>query len=131
MQNGIALVTLVVRVDVNQLLSWSDANFQSGLGNVINVIARMLHGQDESGGLVIRDLMLHLLRKAGEAVLPVLLDLLEALLGRMRTAKTASFLQVRRSFILVSFFAESRSPESCHPLRIPYTKSTRHHSRSR
>ncbi|ETW86593.1 hypothetical protein HETIRDRAFT_456575 [Heterobasidion irregulare TC 32-1] len=93
LQNGIALVTLVVRVDVNQLLSWSDANFQSGLGNVINVIARMLHGQDESGGLVIGDLILHLLRKAGEAVLPVLLDLLEALLGRMRTAKTASFLQ--------------------------------------
>ena len=101
MQNGIALVTLVVRVDVNQLLSWSDANFQSGLGNVINVIARMLHGQDESGGLVIGDLIIHLLRKAGEAVLPVLLDLLEALLGRMRTAKTASFLQVRRSFALV------------------------------
>ncbi|THH14476.1 hypothetical protein EW146_g5852 [Bondarzewia mesenterica] len=93
LQNGISLITLVIRKDVDQLLTWSDANRQSGLGNVLTVIAKMLQSQDESGGLVIGDLIIHLLRKAGDAVLPVLPDLLEAMLGRMRTAKTASFLQ--------------------------------------
>ena len=44
---------------------------------------------------MIGDLIIHLLRRAGEAVLPVLPQLLEAMVGRMRTAKTATFLQVR------------------------------------
>ncbi|KAI0066668.1 ARM repeat-containing protein [Artomyces pyxidatus] len=93
LQNGVSLLTLVVRKDVNQLLSWADANGQSGLENVLAVIAKLLRNQDESGGLVIGDLIIHLLRRAGDAVLPVLPGLLEAMLGRLRTAKTATFLQ--------------------------------------
>jgi hypothetical protein len=55
----------------------------------------MLESQDESGGLQIGDLIIHLLRQAGEAVLPVLSQLLQAMISRMKTAKTATFLQVR------------------------------------
>ena len=55
----------------------------------------MLQSRDESGGLQIGDLIIHLLRRAGEAVLPVLPQLLQAMVSRMRTAKTATFLQVR------------------------------------
>jgi hypothetical protein len=83
----------VVRKDVGQLLSWTHPDGQSGLVHVLTVIARLLQSQDESGGLVIGDLIIHLFRRAGESVLPVLPDLLQAMLVRMQTAQTASFLQ--------------------------------------
>jgi importin-9 len=86
-------LTLVVRKDVGQLLSWTHADGQTGLVHVLNVIARLLQNQDESGGLVIGDLIIHLFRRAGESVLPVLPDLLQAMLVRMQTAQTATFLQ--------------------------------------
>ncbi len=87
------LLTLVVRKDVGQLLPWTHPDGQSGLLHVFAVIARLLQNQDESGGLVIGDLIIHLFRRAGESVLPVLPDLLQAMLVRMRTAQTATFLQ--------------------------------------
>ncbi|KAH9962326.1 ARM repeat-containing protein [Russula compacta] len=93
LQNGTLLLTLVVRKDVGQLLSWTHADGRSGLVHVLTVIARLLQSQDESGGLVIGDLIIHLFRRAGESVLPVLPDLLQAMLVRMQTAQTASFLQ--------------------------------------
>jgi len=52
-----------------------------------------LQNEDESGGLVIGDLIIHLLRRAGESILPVLPELLQAMVGRMTSAKTATFLQ--------------------------------------
>ena len=94
MQNGVVCLTLVIRKDCNQLLSWSDANGQSGLDNVLKLVAKLLQNEDESGGLVIGDLIIHLLRRAGESVLPVLPELLQAMVGRMTSAKTATFLQV-------------------------------------
>ena len=90
-----ALLTIIVRKDIKQLLDWSDANQQSGIVNVLAVIARLLSSEDESGGLVIGDLIIHLLRRADDAILPVLPELLQAMLRRMVSAKTASFLQVR------------------------------------
>lgn len=57
-------------------------------------MAKLLQNEDESGGLVIGDLIIHLLRRAGESVLPVLPELLKAMVGRMTSAKTATFLQV-------------------------------------
>ncbi|KII94307.1 hypothetical protein PLICRDRAFT_50286 [Plicaturopsis crispa FD-325 SS-3] len=93
LQNGVTCLTLIIRKDCNQLLSWADSNGQTGLQNVLALIARLLESQDESGGLVIGDLIIHLLRRAGEAVLPVLPDLLRAMVGRMTSAKTATFLQ--------------------------------------
>ncbi|KAF8262244.1 armadillo-type protein [Lactarius quietus] len=93
LQNGVLLLTLVVRKDVSQLLSWTHADGQSGLLHVFTVIARLLQNQDESGGLVIGDLIIHLFRRAGDGVLPVLPDLLQAMLVRMQTAQTATFLQ--------------------------------------
>jgi hypothetical protein len=43
--------------------------------HVLTVIARLLQGQDESGILVIGDLIIHLFRCAGESMLPILPDL--------------------------------------------------------
>ncbi|KAF5384768.1 hypothetical protein D9615_001050 [Tricholomella constricta] len=93
LQHGISCLTVVIRKDCNQLLSWSDPSGRSGLDYVLTLIAKTLESQDESGGLFIGDLIIHLLRRVGESVLPVLPQLLQAMVSRMVTAKTATFLQ--------------------------------------
>ncbi|KAF9225273.1 ARM repeat-containing protein [Gyrodon lividus] len=93
LQNGVVCLTLIVRKDCSQILSWSDPSGQSGLGHILKLIAELLQNEDESGGLVIGDLIIHVLRRASESVLPVLPELLHAMVERMLTAKTATFLQ--------------------------------------
>ncbi|KAI0082121.1 ARM repeat-containing protein [Panus rudis PR-1116 ss-1] len=93
-QSGISLITVIIRKSFERLRTWTDpANGQNGLDDVLAVIAKQLQGEDESGGLFVGDLIIHLLRKAGDAVVPVLPGLLQALVGRMPTAKTATFIQ--------------------------------------
>ena len=89
-----SLLTQIVRKDIAQIVGWTGGDGQNGLAHVLAVIARLLQNQDESGGLVIGDLIIHVLRRAGDAVLPVLPELLRAMLARMRNAETATFLQV-------------------------------------
>ncbi|KAG1779599.1 armadillo-type protein [Suillus placidus] len=93
LQNGMACLALIVRKDCRQILEWRDPSGQSGLDHILKVIAKLLQNDDESGGLVIGDLIIHLLRRAGEAVLPVLPELLQAMVLRMLSAKTATFIQ--------------------------------------
>ncbi|KAF8498357.1 ARM repeat-containing protein [Gautieria morchelliformis] len=94
LENGIVLFTLIVRKDPAQLLAWSDGIGQTGLSNVLNLIARLLSpSESESGGLVIGDLIIHILRNTGDAVLPVLPDLMKAMANRMASAKTIGLLQ--------------------------------------
>ncbi|CCL98539.1 uncharacterized protein FIBRA_00538 [Fibroporia radiculosa] len=93
-QNGILCLTLIIRKDFGQLQSWTDPTTgQAGLDSVLAVIAKQMRSQDESGGLAMGDMIIHLFRKAGEAVVPILPDLLQAMLGRMISAKTATFIQ--------------------------------------
>ncbi|KAF8554336.1 ARM repeat-containing protein [Imleria badia] len=93
LQNGVVCLTLIVRKDCSQVLSWHDPSGQSGLGHILKLIAKLLRNEDESGGLVIGDLIIHVLRRAGDSVLPVLPELLHAMVERMLIAKTATFLQ--------------------------------------
>ena len=107
-------LTHIVRKDINQLIAWSDpATGQSGLDGVLQVIAKQLQGEDESGSLFIGDLIIHLLRRAGEAILPVLPQLLEAMVRRMRSAKTATFLQVRLVPVQCYVLGLEDSPNEC------------------
>ncbi|THH01586.1 hypothetical protein EW145_g6890 [Phellinidium pouzarii] len=91
--NGVVCLTWIVRKDLNQLLSWQDASGQNGADKVLAVIAKLLDNEDESGGLVIGDLIIHFLRRASPTVVTVLPELLQAMVRRMVTAKTATFVQ--------------------------------------
>ncbi|KAG6885829.1 hypothetical protein C0993_009221 [Termitomyces sp. T159_Od127] len=93
LQNGISCLTAIILKDPHQLLSWNDGSCRSGLDYTLSLIAKTLENQEEFGGLVIGELIIHLLRKAGESVLPILPQLLQAMVGRMTSAKTATFLQ--------------------------------------
>ncbi|KAG9100077.1 hypothetical protein FS749_016346 [Ceratobasidium sp. UAMH 11750] len=93
-QNGVECLTLIVRKDHSQLAQWHDSNGRSGFENVLSFLARLLQrDQNESGGLVVGDLIIHLFRRAGEQIGPVLPELLQAMVARIESAKTASFLQ--------------------------------------
>lgn len=109
-QNGIACLTLLCRRDINQVLSWSDESGRSGLDNVLQLVAKLLQSPDESGGLVIGDLIIHMIRRAGDAVLPVLPQMLQSMVGRMVTAKTVTFIQV---YSLSLCFFVLNETESC------------------
>lgn len=93
-QSGIECLTLIVRKDHAQLAQWHDSNGRSGFDNLLSFLARLLQrDQNESGGLVIGDLIIHLFRRAGDQIGPVLPELLQAMVTRIDSAKTATFLQ--------------------------------------
>ncbi|KAF8727515.1 ARM repeat-containing protein, partial [Rhizoctonia solani] len=93
-QNGIECLTLIVRKDHGQLTQWHDSTGRSGFDNVLSFLARLLQrDQNESGGLVVGDLIIHLFRRSGEQIGPVLPELLQAMVTRIDSAKTATFLQ--------------------------------------
>lgn len=72
-----------------------DAHGTGAVEAMLKVVARLLApSESESGGLAIGDLVIALLRKAGDQVLPVLPELLRAMVTRLAAAKTASFSQV-------------------------------------
>ncbi|BGP06448.1 hypothetical protein JCM10049v2_002270 [Rhodotorula toruloides] len=93
-QTGLDVVTTVIRKDVDQLLNWRSASGQSGLELVLAQVAKLLQpSESEAGGLFVGDLVIHLVRKAGAAIGPVLPDLLRAFVTRLATAETAMFTQ--------------------------------------
>lgn len=93
-QNGVACLTALVKKDSGQVLAWSDGAGQGGLDYILRILGKLLQSADESGGLNVGELIITIFRKAGNAVLPVLPELLQAMITRMTTARTASFLQV-------------------------------------
>lgn len=74
----------------------TDPNGASAITSMLAIVAKLLQQNDdsESGGLAVGDLLIALLRKAPQAILSVLPDLLTALANRLVNVKTATFAQV-------------------------------------
>ncbi|KAJ9105109.1 hypothetical protein QFC20_004396 [Naganishia adeliensis] len=83
-----------IRKDANALLQWRDDQGRLGLDRMLQLLSQLLQpSSSESGALYIGDLILHLLRNAGEHLSAVLPALLKALVERLLTAKTTMFTQ--------------------------------------
>ncbi|GAA6059323.1 hypothetical protein JCM10212_005903 [Sporobolomyces blumeae] len=109
-QSGLNVITTVIRKDVDQLLHWRSATGPSGLELVLAQVAKQLQPSDsEAGGLFVGDLVIHLLRKAGPAIGPVLPDLLKAFINRLATAQTAMFTQ---SMVLPFAYVIQQQPDT-------------------
>jgi hypothetical protein len=77
------------------LICRRDEQGQTGLDRMLQLLSQLLQpSSSESGALFIGDLILHLLRNAGEYLSSVLPALLKALVERLLTAKTTTFTQV-------------------------------------
>lgn len=94
-QIGTQCLTLMVRKGCDQLLAWKDRSGRDGLHTVLSFIARLLSPtENESSGLLVGDLIVHLLRNSGPSILPLLPEMLQAMIIRLTTAKTGTFIQV-------------------------------------
>lgn len=93
-QRGMLHLTYIVRKDCDKLIQWHDADGTNGIARIFGLLGRFLAPTfSESGGLFVGDLVMHLFRKAGSAIAPVLGDLLQAMVNRLATAQTESFIQ--------------------------------------
>jgi hypothetical protein len=110
-QHGMIHLTLIVRKDCDKLVQWSastivseiaadtaarhDETGANGIASIFSLLARFLAPTfSESGGIFVGELIMHLFRKAGPSIAPVLPDLLQAVVQRLSTAKLPSFIQV-------------------------------------
>jgi hypothetical protein len=93
-QHGMIHLTLVVRKDCDKLIQWHDAEGHNGIARIFGLLGRFLAPTfSETGGIFVGDLIMHLFRKAGPAIAPVLGDLLRAVVNRLSTALLPSFIQ--------------------------------------
>jgi len=73
----------------------TDANGKTGLDYIIQFIARLLQPAEEEGAaLFVGTLIVKLIQKAGDKIVPVLGELLQAVAMKLESAKTATFIQV-------------------------------------
>jgi hypothetical protein len=73
-----------------------DASGRSGLDAILAVLARLIDPSfSESAGLCVGDLVLHLLRNAGQHLTKTVPSLLDALARRIAVAQSTIFTQVR------------------------------------
>lgn len=94
LQHGCTALTLFVRKDCEALITWQSPDGQTGLQKMLSMIAQLVRpGSNESSGLFVGDLILHLLRNAGAHLNAVLPDLLRALSQRIATASSGLFVQ--------------------------------------
>lgn len=83
-----------------KLLCRHDVEGNNGIASIFGLLGRFLAPTfSESGGIFVGELIMHLFRKAGDAIGPVLPDLLRAVVTRLATATMPSFIQVYFSFV--------------------------------
>ncbi|OCF34393.1 hypothetical protein I316_03907 [Kwoniella heveanensis BCC8398] len=93
-QHGMIHLTLIVRKDCDKLVQWRDAEGNNGIVSIFHLLSRFLAPSfSESGGIFVGELIMHLFRKAGAVMAPVLPDLLRAVVQRLAHAKLPSFIQ--------------------------------------
>ena len=96
LQNGIECLTLLVKKSTKELIDWKDPKTQTtSIDMILQIIAKLLvpSNDSESGGIAVGDLVVALLRKAGDRIAHVLPELLNAMVQRLATAQTATFTQ--------------------------------------
>lgn len=93
LQNGIGALTQLVRKAPAHIEAWHDDSKRGAIDHFLGLLSRLLVVDSESGGLKVGDFVVSLLRKVPQSILPVLPALLEAMVRRLATAKTATFAQ--------------------------------------
>ncbi|CCA73674.1 related to KAP114-Member of the karyopherin-beta family, nuclear import [Serendipita indica DSM 11827] len=108
---AVVYLTCLVRKDASQFLGWTDpSDGSTSLQRVGLFLGRLLSPEvEESAGLATGDLLVTLFRKAGDAVGPMMQPLLEVIVKRLSTAKTATGTQ---SLIIPFAFLIHKEPDS-------------------
>nr|XP_019043733.1 hypothetical protein I302_08314 [Kwoniella bestiolae CBS 10118]OCF22663.1 hypothetical protein I302_08314 [Kwoniella bestiolae CBS 10118] len=84
----------VIQLNMPPLPHRHDSEGNNGIHSIFHLLSRFLAPTfSESGGIFVGELVMHLFRKAGSVMAPVLPDLLRAVVGRLVTAQLPSFIQ--------------------------------------
>ncbi|PWN19599.1 ARM repeat-containing protein [Microstroma glucosiphilum] len=96
LQSGISALTLLVRKSPAEVVAWRANDGSAGntaIDHFTAIISRVLLLEEESAGLKVGDLIVVLLRKVPQEMLPILPGLLDGMVRRLSKVKTASFAQ--------------------------------------
>ena len=84
----------MVNRDIENILKWSGGD-GNGLDYIVKFIAKLLEpSQPESSAIFVGDLIVQMVRRADSHMVPVLPQLLTAIIHRLSSAKMPSFIQV-------------------------------------
>ncbi|CAG8680386.1 6167_t:CDS:10, partial [Gigaspora rosea] len=93
LQNGEICLKYFVQKDCTRIAEWNDVNGKTGLDYVIQFIAKSLQPTESESATFFGDLVVKLIEKAGNRLLPVLPELLRAVAAKLESARTATFIQ--------------------------------------
>ncbi|CAG8541978.1 14752_t:CDS:10 [Acaulospora morrowiae] len=93
LQNGEICLKFLVQKDCDRIAQWTNETGTSGLDHVIQFIAKALQPNEGESATFLGDLVIKLIKKAGDKLLPVLPDLLKAVATKLEGARTATFIQ--------------------------------------
>ncbi|CAG8445061.1 3579_t:CDS:10 [Funneliformis caledonium] len=93
LQNGEICLKYFIQKDCEHISQWMDSSGKTGLDYVIQYIAKSLQPSQSESACFLGDLVVKLINKAGNRIVPVLPDLLKASATRLEGAKTATFIQ--------------------------------------
>ncbi|CAG8579273.1 16087_t:CDS:10, partial [Dentiscutata heterogama] len=92
-QNGEICLKYFVQKDCTRIAEWTDVNGKTGLDYMIQFIAKSLQPTESESATFFGDLVVKLIEKAGNRLLPVLPELLRAVAAKLESARTATFIQ--------------------------------------
>ncbi|CAG8581226.1 3908_t:CDS:10 [Cetraspora pellucida] len=93
LQNGEICLKYFVQKDCARIAEWTDVSGKTGLDYVIQFIAKSLQPTESESATFFGDLVVKLIEKAGNRLLPVLPELLRAVAVKLESARTATFIQ--------------------------------------
>ncbi|CAG8527205.1 7772_t:CDS:10, partial [Cetraspora pellucida] len=93
LQNGEICLKYFVQKDCARIAEWTDVSGKTGLDYVIQFIAKSLQPTESESATFFGDLVVKLIEKAGNRLLPVLPELLRAVAMKLESARTATFIQ--------------------------------------
>ncbi|CAJ0830991.1 9152_t:CDS:10 [Entrophospora sp. SA101] len=94
LQSGEICLRYLVQKGCSQISEWTDNIGKSGLSYLIDYIAKSLQPIEGESAAFLGDLVVILIKKAGDKLNPVLPDLLKAVALKLDSAKTTTSIQV-------------------------------------
>ncbi|CAB4420248.1 unnamed protein product [Rhizophagus irregularis] len=92
-QSGEVCLKYFIQKDCGHIAQWTDTSGKTGLDYVIQYIAKALQPKESESAGFLGDLVVKLIKKAGNRIVPVLPELLKAAATKLEGAKTATFIQ--------------------------------------
>lgn len=94
LQNSQECLKLYVQKGYTQLMAWKNNEGQTGIDLILRFVSTLLDpSQSESSALFVGNLIIKLIQKGGDSLVPILPEILRAITIRLESATSPSFIQ--------------------------------------